>query len=62
VPKRALKIVRATDCYRTKRYRSEYDEWVEATEAEAADLIKLASELEGRVRQWLNASRSDLLA
>jgi uncharacterized protein (UPF0332 family) len=52
----------ALNRYHTKRNKSEYDEWVQATEAEAEDLLKLAEELEGRIKQWLKSNRPDLAA
>ena len=57
----------ATECaslvrYHTKRNFSEYAGLVNASEADARDLIELASSLRERVRTWLGAHRPDLLS
>ncbi len=48
--------------YHTKRNSSEYAGLVNASEAEAGDLIELTSSLRGRVRGWLGVHRPDLLS
>lgn len=47
--------------YHTKRNSSEYAGLVNASEADARDLVELASTLRNRVRAWLDAHRPDLL-
>ena len=47
--------------YHTKRNSSEYAGLMNASDAEARDLIELTSELRDRVRAWLCANRPDLL-
>lgn len=48
--------------YHTKRNSSEYAGLVNASEAEARDLIELTSSLRDRVSAWLGAHRPDLLS
>lgn len=47
--------------YHTKRNSSEYAGLVNASEAEARDLIEVTNSLQNRVRAWLSAHRPDLL-
>ena len=47
--------------YHTKRNSSEYAGLVNASEAEARDLIEVTRSLRDRVRAWLGAHRPDLL-
>ena len=48
--------------YHTKRNSSEYAGLVNASEAEARDLIEVTGALRDRVRAWLGAHRPDLLS
>ena len=48
--------------YHTKRNSSEYAGLVNASEAEARDLIEVTGSLRDRVRAWLGAHRPDLLS
>lgn len=47
--------------YHTKRNSSEYAGLINASDAEARDLIEMTSSLRDRVRAWLGAHRPDLL-
>jgi hypothetical protein len=47
--------------YHTKRNSSEYAGLVNASEAEARDLIQVTGSLRDRVRAWLAANRTDFL-
>jgi len=47
--------------YHTKRNKSEYGQWVEVSEAEARDLLKLATDLGERTSLWLKTHRTDLV-
>jgi len=47
--------------YHTKRNKSEYGQWVEASEAEARDLLKLATDLRERTMRWLKTHRQGLI-
>lgn len=46
--------------YHSKRNKSEYGQWVEITESEAADLLRLATGLRDRLFHWLKTHRADL--
>jgi hypothetical protein len=48
--------------YHTKRNRSEYAGLVTATDAEAKDILALATDLEALVLGWLKQNRPELLA
>lgn len=47
--------------YDTKRNRSEYGQWVEVTDAEARDLMSLATTLRELFERWLAKHRPQLL-
>lgn len=47
--------------YHTKRNKSEYGSWSETTDAEAADMLRLAGELEIAVVRWIREHRPNLL-
>lgn len=48
--------------YHTKRNRSEYEGLVPATDAEALDMVALATDLKSLVVGWLRKHRPELLA
>ena len=48
--------------YHTKRNRSEYEGLVSATDAEALDMVALATDLRSLILGWLRKHRPELLA
>lgn len=46
--------------YHTKRNRFEYGQWIEVTDAEARDLLNLATTLRDHLGGWLAKHRPDL--
>lgn len=46
--------------YHTKRNKSEYGEWSEVSEAEARDMLELATALQRRVLEWIRRQRPEM--